>query len=57
MFGVHLEKTNDGYERFIRLKKLYPKLYEYCMRDWDKGGLGIENVLNKLEEIMSKNGT
>lgn len=57
MFGVHLEKTNDGYERFNRLKKLYPKLYEYCMRDWDKGGLGIENVLNRLEEIMGKNGT
>lgn len=54
MFGVHLEKTNGGYERFDRLKQTHPKLHEYCMRDWDKGGLGIEKILKRLDEIIER---
>lgn len=42
-FGCHLEKEPN---RFQRLKQTHPKLWDYCMRDWDKGGLGMAEVLN-----------
>lgn len=35
MFGVHLEKEPN---RFQRLKVTHPKLWEYCMRPWHRGG-------------------
>ena len=44
-FGCHLEKEPN---RFQRLKVTHPKLWEYCMRDWDKGGLGMKEVLDKI---------
>lgn len=44
-FGCHLEKEPN---RFQRLKETHPKLWEYCMRDWDKGGLGMKNVLEYI---------
>ena len=42
-FGCHLEKEPN---RFQRLKQTHPKLYEYCMKDWDNGGLGMKKPLN-----------
>lgn len=33
-FGCHLEKEPN---RFQRLKQTHPKLWEYCMKDWDRG--------------------
>lgn len=42
-FGCHLEKYPN---RFQRMQTTHPKLYEYCMRDWDKGGLGMAYVLD-----------
>ena len=44
-FGCQNEKEPN---RFQRLKETHPKLYEYCMRDWDKGGLGMSNVLDYI---------
>lgn len=44
-FGAHLEKEPN---RFQRLKQTHPQLWEYCMKDWDKGGLGMKNVLDKI---------
>lgn len=41
-FGCHLEKTPN---RFQRLQKTHPKLWEYCMRPWDEGGLGMREPL------------
>lgn len=41
-FGAHLEKEPN---RFQRLKQTHPKLWEYCMRDWDRGGLGMREPL------------
>lgn len=41
MFGVHLEK---GENRFQRMKKTHPKLYNYCIYN-----LGIEKVLDFME--------
>ena len=44
-FGAHLEKEPN---RFQMLKKTHPKLWEYCMKDWDKGGLGMKDVLEYI---------
>ena len=44
-FGAHLEKEPN---RFQRLKQTHPQLWEYCMKDWDGGGLGMKNVLEQI---------
>lgn len=44
-FGCHLEKEPN---RFQQLKTTHPKLWNYCMRPWDKGGLGMEEVLEYI---------
>lgn len=44
-FGCHLEKEPN---RFQRLHETHPKLWEYCMKDWDSGGLGMKNVLERI---------
>jgi 3'-phosphoadenosine 5'-phosphosulfate sulfotransferase (PAPS reductase)/FAD synthetase len=41
MFGVHLEK---GENRFQRMKKTHPKIYDYCIRD--DNGLGLGKILD-----------
>ena len=41
MFGCYQDK-----DRFPRLKQTHPKLWEYCMKDWDSGGLGMKDVLD-----------
>lgn len=41
MFGAHLEKSPN---RFERLKQTHPQLWEYCMKPWDEGGLGLKEV-------------
>jgi 3'-phosphoadenosine 5'-phosphosulfate sulfotransferase (PAPS reductase)/FAD synthetase len=40
MFGVHLEK---GENRFQRMKRTHPKIYNYCMDN-----LGLDEVLNYI---------
>lgn len=44
-FGCHLEKEPN---RFQRLKQTHPKLWDYCMRPWSEGGLGMREVLNYI---------
>lgn len=44
-FGCHLEKEPN---RFQRLKVTHPKLWEYCMKPWDEGGLGMKHVLDYI---------
>lgn len=44
-FGAHLEKEPN---RFQRLKQTHPKLWEYCMKPWDEGGLGMKGVLESI---------
>lgn len=41
-FGCHLENEPN---RFQQLKETHPKLWEYCMKSWDNGGLGMRKVL------------
>lgn len=40
MFGVHLEK---GENRFQRMKKTHPKIYDYCMNN-----LGLKQILQYM---------
>ncbi len=42
-FGAHLEKEPN---RFQRMKKDYPKIWAYCLKPWNKGGLGMKEVLD-----------
>ena len=44
-FGAHLEKEPN---RFQRLRITHPKLFEYCMKPWDEGGLGMKEVLDYI---------
>jgi 3'-phosphoadenosine 5'-phosphosulfate sulfotransferase (PAPS reductase)/FAD synthetase len=44
-FGVHLE---DEPNRFQRMAKTHPKLYEYCMKPASEGGLGLAAVLDYI---------
>ena len=44
-FGCHLEKEPN---RFQRLKKTHPKLWNYCMKPWNDGGLGMKEVLDYI---------
>lgn len=41
-FGCHLEKEPN---RFQRLKVTHPRLWEYCMKPMEMGGLGMRSVL------------
>lgn len=41
-FGCHLEKEPN---RFQRLKQTHPQVWEYCMKPWECGGLGMKKVL------------
>lgn len=41
-FGCQAEKEPN---RFQRRKVTHPQLWDYCMRPWDKGGLGMKDVL------------
>jgi hypothetical protein len=42
MFGAHLDASPN---RFQRLQQTHPKLWRYCVKDWDAGGLGMRQVL------------
>lgn len=44
-FGCHLEKEPN---RFQRLKYTHPKLWDYCMRSWKRGGVGMRDVLEYI---------
>lgn len=42
MFGISQENEPN---RFHKMSKTHPKLYNYCMKDRDEGGLGLSEVL------------
>lgn len=44
-FGVHLEKEPNRYQR---LYKTHPKLWEYCMKPVEEGGLGFQYVMDTI---------
>ena len=51
MFGCHLEKEPN---RFQRLKITHPKLWQYCMKPWNEGGLGMAEVLDYISVDYGK---
>lgn len=44
-YGSHLEREPN---RFQMLKETHPKLWNYCMKSWDDGGLGMKEVLEYI---------
>lgn len=44
-FGAHLQQSPNRYER---LKQTHPKLYDYCMKPIEDGGLGFDKVLTYI---------
>lgn len=48
MFGCHLEKSPN---RFEQMNSSHPKLYNYCMKSIEAGGLGLDEILtfNKIK--------
>ena len=44
-FGCHLEKEPN---RFQRLQSTHPKLWKYCMKPWEDGGLGMKTPLELI---------
>ena len=47
-FGVHLEYRTTGTHRFLLMEKTHPKLYAYCMKPREQGGLGMRKVLELI---------
>jgi len=45
MFGVHMEQCPN---RFQQMKINHPKQWEYCMKPFEEGGLGLKHVLEVL---------
>ena len=45
VFGCHLEKEPN---RFQRMKQTHPKIYDYCMKPIEEGGLGMKEVLDYI---------
>ena len=43
MYGITIDR-----DRFLKLKATHPKQWEYCMRERDKGGLGMKEVLDYI---------
>ena len=44
-YGAHLESQPN---RFQSLKQTHPKLWTYCMKPWNDGGLGMQKVLEYI---------
>ena len=44
-FGAQCEKNPN---RFQKLKITHPVLYDYCMRPLENGGLGMKEILKKI---------
>lgn len=53
-FGCHLEKEPN---RFQRMEHTHPELWNYCMKDWEKGGLGLGEVLDYINVPYMSNVT
>lgn len=44
--GVHLEKAPN---RFQKLKQTHPKIYEYCFKPKEQGGLNLGEILDFIQ--------
>lgn len=46
MFCLFGAKYDKEIKRFLFLKEKYPKIYEYCIKNIEEGGLGMKTVLD-----------
>lgn len=53
-FGCHLESEPN---RFQRLESTHPKLWSYCMKDCEEGGLGMGKILDYINVPYMSNVT
>lgn len=44
-FGVHLQKEPNNFQR---MKQTHFKIWQYCMKPWGEGGLGMKEVLEYI---------
>ena len=44
-FGIHQEKEPN---RFQKLKKSHPHIWNYCMKSSECGGLGMKDIFEKM---------
>jgi len=51
-YGCHLEKSPN---RFERMKKTHPKIYDYIMRSESDGGLGYKEIIEWINEHGNMN--
>jgi 3'-phosphoadenosine 5'-phosphosulfate sulfotransferase (PAPS reductase)/FAD synthetase len=51
-FGAHLEKEPN---RFQLMQKTHPQIYNYCMKSWEDGGLGMADVLEFIGVEWKRN--
>lgn len=49
MFCLFGAKYDKEIKRFLFLKERYPQVYKYCLKDIEKGGLGMKEVLDFLD--------
>lgn len=47
--GVHLEKSPN---RFQLMKTQHPKIWEYCMKPWGDGGLGLREIFDRMNVMV-----
>lgn len=45
MYGCHMDSQPN---RFQRMADTHPVLWEYCMKPWEDGGLGMRSVLDYI---------
>lgn len=48
LFGAHLESYQKS--RLRLLQKTHPKLYDYCLRSKEEGGLGMKKIIDDFNE-------
>lgn len=46
MFGCHLEKQPN---RFQKMKETHSKVYDYCMKPMEQGGLGLDEIMTFMK--------
>lgn len=47
-FGCHLDKQPN---RFQKMAESHPKQYQFCMKPWAEGGLGLAEVLEYIHVV------
>jgi len=47
LYGIHLDKSPN---RLEKMKETHPSIYEWCMKSWDAGGLGLKDVIDWMNE-------